>query len=478
MHTGLKPFIGITGGIGSGKSTICRIFSCLGIPNFEADKVAREICEKDAAVKEAIMAEFGPKSYLPDGSYNRAWIKGLLQKYPGDVAQLNAIIHPAVRSKAADWILNTPEAPFCLYESALITPRTKPEHISQVITVDCPLPERIQNVQKRSRMSYMETMQIIDLQPQPKNYLWGADFVIQNGKNDRVFPQVMNILKAFTCFVLLLASPSAFAQSSRSSAQVNAMTFNVRLDTESDGANQWKYRAKHCGELIRYHQADIIGLQEAFLHQITDLEKELPGYGWFGKGRDDGKAEGEFSALMYRKSKFKLLREKTFWLSDSCDKVGFGWDAACRRVVTWGQFQEIKTGKKFFVFNTHFDHLGKVARRESAKLVLRKIAEIAGKSPVILTGDFNATPDDEPIQILVDEKNPMHVIDAEKISQNGHYGPYSSFNGFTKEQDGKHIDYIFVKNGPSVLQHTTHSETWENKYPTDHFPVSAVIRIP
>jgi dephospho-CoA kinase len=97
MTTGLKPFIGITGGIGSGKSTICRIFTCLGIPVFEADKVAREICEKDEAVKEAIIAEFGHKSYLPDGSYNRAWIKGLLQKYPGDIAQLNSIIHPAVR---------------------------------------------------------------------------------------------------------------------------------------------------------------------------------------------------------------------------------------------------------------------------------------------------------------------------------------------------------------------------------------------
>jgi len=471
MTKGLKPFIGITGGIGSGKSTICRIFSCLGIPVFEADKVAREICENDIPVKEAIIAEFGPKAYLPDGSYNRTWIKGLLQKYPGDVAHLNAIIHPAVRQNAVDWHASTPEAPFCLYESALITPRTKPEHISQIITVDSPLNERIQNIQKRSRMSYMETMQMIDLQPQPKNYLWGADFVIQNGKNDKIFPQVMNILKAFICFFLLLAGPTA-------TAQLKAMTFNVRLDTDSDGLNQWKYRIKHCGELIRYHQADIIGLQEAYLHQITDLEKELPGFGWFGKGRDDGKAEGEFSALMYRKSKFKLIKESTFWLSDSCDKVGFGWDAACRRVVTWGQFQEIKSGKKFFVFNTHFDHLGKVARRESAKLILRKIEEIAGKTPVILTGDFNATPDDEPIQILVDGKNPARVIDAEKISQNGHYGPYSSFNGFTKEQQGRHIDYVFIKNGPTVLQHTTHSETWENKYPTDHFPVSAVIRIP
>jgi dephospho-CoA kinase len=471
MTTGLKPFIGITGGIGSGKSTICRIFSCLGIPVFEADKAAREICDQDTAVKEAIIAEFGPKAYLPDGSYNRAWIKGLLQKYPGDVAHLNAIIHPAVRQKATEWFASTPDAPFCLYESALITPQKKPEPISHIITVDAPLNERIQSIQKRSKISYMETMQMIDLQPKPKNYLWGADFVIQNGKNDQVFPQVMNILKAFTCFVLLLVGPSA-------TAQLKAMTFNIRMDTESDGINQWKYRAKHCGELIRYHKADIIGLQEAFLHQITDLEKELTGFGWFGKGRDDGKAQGEFSALMYRKSKFKLMKESTFWLSDSCDKVGFGWDAACRRVVTWGQFQERKTGKKFFVFNTHFDHLGKVARRESAKLVLRKIAEIAGKTPVILTGDFNATPEDEPIQILVDTKNPARVIDTEKISRNGHYGPYSSFNGFTKEQEGRHIDYIFVKNGPVVLQHTTHSETWENKYPTDHFPVSAVIRIP
>lgn len=146
--------------------------------------------------------------------------------------------------------------------------------------------------------------------------------------------------------------------------------------------------------------------------------------------------------------------------------------------MTWGQFQEIKSGKKFYVFNTHFDHLGKIARRESAKLVLRKVAEIAGKSPAVITGDFNATPDDEPIQILVDPTNPNKLTDAETISKNGHYGPYSSFNGFKKEQEGRHIDYIFVKNGVRVNQHATHSETWENRYPTDHFPVSAVVELP
>jgi endonuclease/exonuclease/phosphatase family metal-dependent hydrolase len=158
--------------------------------------------------------------------------------------------------------------------------------------------------------------------------------------------------------------------------------------------------------------------------------------------------------------------------------VGFGWDAACRRVVTWGEFKEIKSGKKFFVFNTHFDHLGKVARRESAKLVLAKVAEIAGKSPAIITGDFNATPDDEPIQIILDKANSKHLTDSETISSSAHYGPYSSFNGFKQEQEGKHIDYIFVKNGVTCSQHATHSETWAGRFPTDHFPVSAILHLP
>ncbi len=468
----LKPFIGITGGIGSGKSTICRIFSILGIPVFEADAHAREICEKDPEVKEAILDEFGTKAYLPDGSYNRPWMKGLLQKYPGDIQKLNAIIHPAVRKSAMTWLENAPKAPFYLYESALITARNKPEIIQQLIAVSCPLDERIQHIQKRNQSSYMQTMQMIDLQPKPEQYLRGADFVIENSKKDRVWPQIETIMKTLSCLLLfLLMSLNGFSQ-------IKAMTFNIRLDTESDGQDQWKYRAQHCAELIQYHEADIIGMQEAFIHQIKDFAKALPGYAWFGKGRDDGKEEGEFSPLFYNTSKFKLIREKTFWLSDSCEKVGFGWDAACRRVVTWGEFQEIKTKKKFFVFNTHFDHLGKVARRESAKLVLAKVAEIAGKSPAIITGDFNATPDDEPIQIILNPKDPNRLTDSEAISQKGHYGPYSSFNGFKQEQTGRHIDYIFVKNGVTCSQHATHSETWAGRFPTDHFPVSAILHLP
>ena len=472
MPTSLKTFIGITGGIGSGKSMICRIFSILGIPVFEADLVARNICDTDHDVKAAITEEFGPQAYLADGSYNREGIKKILQKYPQDIEVLNQIIHPAVRNAAVEWLENAPIAPFYLYESALITPRNKPEHLDQLIAISCPLEERISYIQKRKHMSYMQTMQIIDIQPKPESYTKGAEFVIENSQKTRVWPQIEHIYKSLGgVMLMLLISLSSFGQ-------IKTMTFNIRLDTDSDGQDQWKYRAKHCVELIKYHNADIIGMQEAFINQIKDFAKEMPDYKWFGKGRDDGKEEGEFSPLFYNTRKFKLIKESTFWLSDSCEKVGFGWDAACRRVVTWGQFQEFKSGKKFYVFNTHFDHVGKIARRESAKLVLQKVAEIAGKSAAIITGDFNATPDDEPIQILIDPTNPNKLIDAEKISKNGHYGPYSSFNGFKREQEGRHIDYIFVKNGVRVSQHATHSETWGNRYPTDHFPVSAVIELP
>lgn len=263
------------------------------------------------------------------------------------------------------------------------------------------------------------------------------------------------------------------------SAQIKVMTFNIRYDTSNDGINQWSNRKDRVAELIKYNESDFIGMQEALINQIKDLQERLPNHKWIGVGRDDGKEEGEFSPIFYNKNKFALLKSNTFWLSDSCDKVGFGWDAACRRVVTYGLFKEIKTGKNFYVFNTHFDHKGQVARRESAKLVLRKIQEIAGKKASILTGDFNATPEDEPIKILVDETNPNKLIDSDKISKMPHFGPYGTFNGFKGEENPKsHIDYIFVKNGVKCLKHATHSDAWEGLYPSDHFPVSATLVIP
>jgi len=472
----LIPLIGITGGIGSGKSIVCRIFSCLGIPTFDSDQIAKQVIQLDTNIKKQITELFGAQAYDNQGIYQTAFIRKKIVENNSMREQLNAIVHPAVRAKAIEFQANlSKKTPFALYESALLTKEYKPHFISEIIAVTCDQETRINRLMKRN-LSREEAIQIIELQI--KNYPQDsqADFQIINNTHNRILPQIMKIFKKLSNKTILLALLSLLTICSF--GQTKFMTFNIRMDTKDDGINQWTNRKEKCAQLISYHQVDILGMQEAFIHQIKDMEKQLSDFKWFGRGRDDGKEAGEFSPLMYNYKKFKLLDQATFWLSDSCDKVGFGWDAACRRVVTWGKFQDLKSKKVFFVFNTHFDHLGKIARRESAKLVLRKIQEIGKNYPCILMGDFNATPDDEPIQILVDASNPNKVIDAEKISKNGHYGPYSTFNAFKQEQKDKHIDYIFVKNGPKVLQHTTHSETWNNLYPSDHFPVSSVIQLP
>jgi dephospho-CoA kinase len=472
MTNSLIPIIGLTGGIGSGKSTICRIFSCLGIPVLNADKIAIGLIESD--LKADIIQLLGNYSFNPEGKYQRDEVRKKVVQNPGLLDKLNQIVHPAVRSFVSKWQKEESSAPFKMYESALLSHKNKPDFVHKIIAIDCPMEERIANLQKSRNLNLNEIMQIIELQPSKQDYQENADFLIENKQNVRIWPQINTILRALNVLILVLG----MGLSTPIFGQIKAMTFNIRMDTESDGVNQWKNRIKSCGDLIQYHQADIIGMQEAFFHQITDIQKELPKHLWFGKGRDDGKEAGEFSPIFYHKEKFKLLQQKTFWLSDSCEKVGFGWDAACRRVVTWGQFQELKSGKKFFVFNTHFDHLGKVARRESAKLVLAKIKEIAQNSPVILLGDFNASPEDEPIQILVAKQEPEKLTNSQNISQKGHYGPTNSFNGFKAEKENSQIDYIFVKNGVKCLQHSTHSETWNNRYPSDHFPVSASLTLP
>jgi endonuclease/exonuclease/phosphatase family metal-dependent hydrolase len=206
---------------------------------------------------------------------------------------------------------------------------------------------------------------------------------------------------------------------------------------------------------ILFHEADIIGIQEALHSQVLDLQKALPAFKFTGVGRTDGKQDGEYSAIFYNAKKLQLLESKTFWLSETPTVVGSkSWDAAITRIVTCAKFKDTKTNKTFFVFNTHFDHIGKVARRESAKLLLKKINEIANKSSVIITRDFNATPGDEPVQVLVNANDPLKIIDTKSISQQPHYGPTGTFNAFgSKETNDEPIDYIFIKNGFKVLKH-------------------------
>ncbi|MBN2355516.1 endonuclease/exonuclease/phosphatase family protein [candidate division KSB1 bacterium] len=261
------------------------------------------------------------------------------------------------------------------------------------------------------------------------------------------------------------------------------MTFNIRVNVASDSANAWPYRKDLAPSMIRFHHADIVGLQEALYGQVIDLQERLPNYSWFGVGRDDGEKAGEFMAIFYLKKRFRVVNHSTFWLSENPDTPGKGWDAACNRVVTWGKFKDIKTGKNFYLFNTHFDHMGETARRQSAKLLLEKIKTISGKPNIIVTGDFNASPHSVPYRTITqtpEEISDYRLTDTRTISLNPHHGPKGTFTGFKISahlQQNQPIDYIFVSDGIKVLNHGTLSDTFDGRFPSDHFPVLAEMVI-
>lgn len=278
--------------------------------------------------------------------------------------------------------------------------------------------------------------------------------------------------KLLLLFCCCLLSASLFSQ------ELNVMTFNIRLNIKSDSLNAWPYRKDNVASQILFHHVHLLGVQEALHDQMMDLKDRLPQYKYVGVGRDDGQTKGEYSAIFYDTTRLQALDSKTFWLSLTPEVPGSkSWDAAITRIVTWARFKDHKTGKTFFAFNTHFDHMGKEARRESAKLLLQKVAAIAGKAPSIITGDFNATPNDEPIQVVIDESNSFHLTDAKKISATPHYGPTGTFNGFgPKEQDDQPIDYIFLKGPWKVKKHAAISQTWGGHFASDHFAVLATIQ--
>ena len=281
-------------------------------------------------------------------------------------------------------------------------------------------------------------------------------------------------------FVLLFAF--SYQLLSSQDVPVHIMTYNIRLLHQGDGINYWEHRRSNLTNLIDYHEADIIGVQEAFRSQLDDIITDLPHYAWFGVCRTDGsmtpQPDGEFSAILYRKERFEWLDGNTFWLSQTPDKIGsVGWDAALPRIVTWARFRDRMNDKIFFHFNTHFDHMGEQARYESALLILKKIEEIAGDMPVVLTGDFNCTPSEKPYLALTDSTNAFYINDAFTTSTELHYGPEATFapdfmiTGLTNRR----IDFVFTSSQTSVRKHGILSDSMNGRLPSDHLPVFAEI---
>lgn len=262
-------------------------------------------------------------------------------------------------------------------------------------------------------------------------------------------------------------------------AEFNVMTYNIRYDNPDDSLNNWKYRKERVVNSILFYDADILGTQEVLHNQMEDLRESLPGYESIGVGREDGKEKGEYSALFYKKSRFSVIDAGYFWLSETPDVAGSkGWDAAIERIASWAKLKDEKSGKNFLALNTHFDHVGQIARRESVNLILNRLSVLADGLPIILMGDFNAKPESEVIKQIIDTTNENHLIDSRSISPVV-YGPEWSFHAFGRIPYDKRslIDYIFVSKGIEVLRYGVLAETENDEFLSDHAPVIASVEI-
>mgnify|MGYP003643786237 CR=1 FL=1 len=270
-----------------------------------------------------------------------------------------------------------------------------------------------------------------------------------------------------TIFALLI-SISGFSQEN---SDIKIASYNLRMDTPKDSLNAWPLRKENVKALIQYHNFDIIGTQEGFIHQLNGL-LEMPGFAFVGAGRDDGKTAGEHSAIFYKTDRFTVIDSGDFWLSETPDKPGLGWDATCcNRIASWVLFKDKKSKKEFYVFNAHFDHQGVVARKESGKLMVQKIKEIAKNKPVICTGDFNSTPDTEQIIALSALLN-----DSYSATKMPPYGPVGTTNSFQFTAPMKNrIDYVFVSKDFEVSKYAVLTDAKNQRYPSDHLPVVATV---
>ena len=252
------------------------------------------------------------------------------------------------------------------------------------------------------------------------------------------------------------------------------VTYNIKYDDKSNGQNSWMMRKEGMIDLINFISPDILGIQEGLLNQVDYLNTHLGNFTYVGVGRDDGNKNGEFCAIYFNKNKYRLIKSSTFWLSENPSEVSIGWDAALERICTYAQFETLNGKDKIWIFNTHFDHFGKTAREQSAKLLIKKIKNInTFREPTVVMGDFNALANSKAIEILKRE-----FKDSMEISEKGHNGPIGTFNNFLPKQEiTKRIDYIFIY-GMKIVSHEHVNKKLENgNHISDHLPVVTKMKV-
>ena len=286
--------------------------------------------------------------------------------------------------------------------------------------------------------------------------------------NRRVNPSVY-------LFLVIIAFLNAITVSGQDSS-VRLMSFNIRYDNPADGINNWENRKKLVTETLLIKSPDLIGMQEVLERQLVYLGENLPDYNYSGVGREDGKTGGEYVPVFYKKNRFALLDNGTFWLSPTpLDTGSVGWDAALTRICTWGKFRDWSSGLEFFFLNTHFDHMGDTARVESTRLILDFIKQETNNLPVILTGDFNCSPKEVPYKVLTGLE--AGLTDACMAAGSLEGILEGTFNGFGSEQNPERIDMVFYNERWEVDSYEVLKIKVGEMFISDHWPVEVELKI-
>ena len=284
------------------------------------------------------------------------------------------------------------------------------------------------------------------------------------------------IIKIFfqSMFMVIATTTTSLGQ------EITVATYNMRYNIpeqfkkDSIKGIDWPQRFPVMTAMIQFHDFDIFGTQECLYYQLQDVQKLLPQYTYQGVGRDDGKQGGEHNAIFYKVDRFKLLKTGNFWLSETPDHPSMGWNATCcYRMCTWVYLEDLFSGRKLYVFNTHFDYQKNFVRNESSKLILKKIKEIAGRNTVILMGDLNGDRNSEWYKRIANFETLRDTYNYVEIP----YQVNGSFNGFgSRNNSDRVIDHVFVSAHLTPLKWGILTDTYYGKYPSDHFPIMVILK--
>jgi endonuclease/exonuclease/phosphatase family metal-dependent hydrolase len=288
--------------------------------------------------------------------------------------------------------------------------------------------------------------------------------------NNKIRPlTVQLIFRSILLLIIFCFSLQDIGAQEKSKQEIKVMTFNIRYGTANDGENSWQFRKDNVFEELKKQSPDLLGLQEALTFQIKDILKALPEYAFAGVGRDDGKQAGEYSCILYRKRRIKLDSTETFWFSDTPDVPGSKhWGNNITRICTWIRVTDRLTGKHFYHYNLHIDHLSQPSRERSTELLIKKIKSQPEQLPVIITGDFNSGEENQAIKNILQSG----MIDSHRLlhGKDPNEGTFNEFKGITT---GEKIDFIFITKEFQAKESEIIHTNVRGKYLSDHFPVFA-----